>query len=66
METGFSSKFLLYTWILFSKISINWFIIKPQFEIGIVHFFLIPMNERCMVFLTASSKEMKALILCTF
>ena len=44
-----------YIWILFSKTSINWFIIKPQFEIGIVHFFSISISERYTVFLTASS-----------
>ncbi len=30
-----------YIWILFPNISINWFIIKPQFETGTVHFFSI-------------------------
>ena len=45
-----------YIWILFSNISINWFIINPQFEIGIAHFFSISISERYTVFLTASSE----------
>ena len=48
-KTGFSYKFS-YIWILFSNISINWFIINPQFEIGIVHFFSISISERYTVF----------------
>ena len=44
-----------YIWILLSNISINWFIIKPQSEIGIVHFFSISISERYMFF-TASSE----------
>jgi len=35
-----------YICILFSNISINWFIIKPQFETGIVHFFSISTKGR--------------------
>ena len=51
---GFSYKFS-YIWILFSKISINWFIINPQLVIGIVHFFSISIKDRYTIFFTASS-----------
>ena len=36
---------------------INWFIIKPQLGIGIVHFFSISISERYTVFFMASSER---------
>ena len=42
-----------YIWILFSNISINWFIIKPQFEIGIVHFFSISTGMKVLIWCTS-------------
>ena len=51
---------------MFSKISINRFIIKPQFEMDIAHFFSISISERYTVFFTASSEWNESLDSCTF